>query len=123
MDRRKFVKGTGILGGLLGGVFAGNEVIERIHTKETLIRETIAAPVPVAPSNMQPVASTPTLSLMGNSEEPKPEQPKYEIGYSFIEQPKYDRKVDLGVGKDNRLWIKVDNQWRRLSIDDSEREV
>jgi hypothetical protein len=29
----------------------------------------------------------------------------------------YNNKVEMSVGKDNRLWIKVDEEWKRVAIE------
>ena len=40
-------------------------------------------------------------------------------GFYFVPQPTPSEmnKVELSVGKDNRLWTKVDGQWKRLAIE------
>lgn len=113
MNRRKFIRGTGLLGGFLGGVLAGREVIERIHTKETIVKELIPAPVDATNADMEPVGNT-ILTLQGNSK--PPEIPKTS-GIQFFSPPKYDLQVGMAVGRDKRLWIKVDDEWRRVSLD------
>ena len=121
MDRRKFIRGTGLLGGLLGGVLAGKEVIERIHTKETIVKEMIPAPVDVSSSDMEPVGNT-ILTLQGNSKPPEP--PKEISGYTFAPiNPQYDLQVGMAVGRDKRLWLKIDNEWRRVSLDPSDHDA
>lgn len=118
MNRRKFIRGTGLLGGLLGGVLAGKEVIERIHTKETIVREMLPAPVDAADVDMEPIGNT-ILTLQGYSK--PPEVPKTP-GVFFSSQPKYDLHVGMAVGRDKRLWIKVDDEWRRVSLDPNSNE-
>lgn len=115
MNRRKFIQGTGLLGGLLGGVLAGKEVIERIHTKETIVEKMLPAPVDIASANMEPIGTT-TLTLQGYSKLPDP--PKETNGFTFAPiNPQYDLQVGIAVGRDKRLWLKVDNEWRRVSLD------
>ena len=40
-------------------------------------------------------------------------------GFYFVTPPAPSEmnKVELSVGKDNRLWTKVDGQWKRLAIE------
>jgi hypothetical protein len=121
MNRRKFIRGTGILGGLLGGVLAGKEVIERIHTKETIVREMLPAPVNVADADMGPIGNT-QLLLQGSSKPPEVPMNTSSGMYFISSQPKYDLQVGLAVGRDKRLWIKVDNEWRRVSLDPNSNE-
>lgn len=102
-DRRKFLRGVGILGAFMGGV-ATPVIVQQIEKK--------SEPVDSA---LSPEGNT-TLVLQGN---PKPvESIPTSGGYTFtpINQG-YQNKVEMSVGKDNRLWIKVDNQWRRVAID------
>ena len=120
MNRRKFIRGTGLLGGLLGGVLAGKEVIERIHTKETIVKEMLPAPVDVADVDMQPIGTT-LLTLQGHSKLPEP--PKDTNGFVFAPiNPQYDLQVGLSVGRDKRLWLKIDNEWRRVALDPNSNE-
>lgn len=115
MERRKFIRGAGLVGGLLGGVLAGREVIERIHTKETIVKQILPPVQDVASSKDQPVGNV-HLTLQGSSKLDK--EPISAEGTLFINYPKvYDRKVDLAVGVDNRLWMRVDNVWHRVSVD------
>lgn len=120
MDRRKFIRGTGLLGGLLGGVLAGKEVIERIHTKETIVKEMIPVELDFAPKDMEPVGTT-ILVLQGHSKRPEP--PKETHGFVFAPNPQYDLQVGLSVGRDKRLWLKIDNEWRRVSLDPTENDA
>ena len=120
MNRRKFIRGTGLLGGLLGGVLAGKEVIERIHTKETIVKEMIPAPVDIASADMGPLGNT-ILTLQGNSKPPEP--PKETHGFVFASNPQYDLQVGMAVGRDKRLWLKIDNEWRRVSLDPTDNDA
>jgi hypothetical protein len=102
-DRRKFLKGAGILGAFMGGV-ATPVIVQQIEKKSEPVDSALA-----------PEGNT-TMMLQGN---PKPvENITMSNGYSFtpINQD-YQNKVEMSVGKDNRLWIKVDDQWRRVAID------
>lgn len=120
MNRRKFIRGSGILGGLLGGVLAGREVIERIHTKETIVKEIMPEPVDVADVDMQPISNT-IFTLKGNSKPPEP--PKTTTGLYFSDiNPKYDLEVGMAVGRDKRLWLKIDGEWRRIALDPNNNE-
>ena len=120
MNRRKFIRGTGLLGGLLGGVLAGKEVIERIHTKETIVEKILPAPVDIASADMEPTGTT-MLTLHGNSKPPEP--PKDTNGFVFAPiNPQYDLQVGLSVGRDKRLWLKIDNEWRRVALDPNSNE-
>ena len=118
MQRRKFIKGAGLVSGILGGVFAGKTIVEKhyIQTKEVApIKEDI---VHLAPD----VKGMSYLSLHANYSPEKQSSPSFSpaLGeYSFtMTNPTPTHKVDLAVGKDNRLWIRYEgNEWKRLAID------
>ena len=114
MERRKFIRGAGIVSGLLGGVFAGKVVVEKIHTKE-IIREVLPEVEKVDISHLAPENPT-TIVLHGN---PKPKtysnQDSNGIGgFMYTNTNDYQNKVELSVGKDNSLWLKVDGDWKRV---------
>lgn len=121
MNRRKFIRGTGLLGGLLGGVLAGKEVIERIHTKETIVKEMIPAPVDIASADMGPVGNS-VLTLQGNSNPPEPPKESHGFVFAPINQ-QYDLQLGMSVGRDKRLWLKIDNEWRRVALDPTENDA
>lgn len=113
MDRRKFVRGAGLITGVLGGILAGKEVVERIHTRE-VIRE-VSKPVEDI-SHLKPPKSINSLTLMGayGEEEEKPVESPFVL--SNVNR-KVTHKVDMTVGLDNRLWIKVGDDWKRVVVE------
>jgi len=121
MDRRKFIRGGGAVGGLFAGLLAGKAVVERIHTKEIIVEKMLPAPVDVAEQAMEPVGIT-MLTLTGNSK--PPEAPKDTNGYTFAPiNPQHDLQVGMAVGRDKRLWIKVDQEWKRVALDPLDTDV
>jgi hypothetical protein len=54
--------------------------------------------------------------LQGN---PKKKEPSALEGspYSVFSNVEYENKVEMSVGKDNRLWVKVNDEWKRVSIE------
>jgi|LakMenEpi03Aug12_release.lakeMendotaPanAssembly.Ray.scaffolds.fasta_scaffold2392255_1 hypothetical protein len=114
MERRKFIRGAGILSGFLGGVFAGKVVVEKIHTKE-VIREVLPPVEEVDITHLAPESPT-SLVLHGN---PKPKtysnQDSNGIGgFIYNGTSDYQNKVELSVGKDNSLWIRSGDAWKRV---------
>jgi hypothetical protein len=107
--RRKMITGTGLAGAFVAGFFAPKVVVE---VKEKL-RETRVEDI----RHLAPQSST-TLTLQGN---PKPVVPSPYNGNGFYvsSNPEYQNKVEMSVGKDNRLWLKIDGEWRRVAIDPS----
>lgn len=106
-ERRKFMKGFGLLGAVLAGAATTKVVIEHAEKKE---QEDISH---LAPGNSN------TLVLLGQPVEKEPVQFQGQ-GSSFYIQPmnhEYKNKVAMAVGKDDRLWIKVGEEWKRVSIE------
>lgn len=113
MDRRKFVRGAGLATGVLGGFFAGKEVVERIHTKEIIME--VSKPVEDI-SHLKPPESINYLSLQGayGKDEEKPSDNPFMITNT---NTKVTHRVDMTVGLDNRLWIKVNGEWKRVVVE------
>lgn len=106
-ERRKFMKGFGLLGAVLAGAATTKVVIEHVEKKEKE-KEDISH---LAPENNN------TLVLQG---QPVEKEPVQVMGTSFYIQPMnhgYKNKVAMAVGKDDRLWIKVGEEWKRVSIE------
>lgn len=116
MDRRKFVRGAGVITGLLGGVLAGKEVVERIHTRE-VIRE-VSKPVEDI-SHLKPPQTRQIITLRGDysNEEKKPVDGFNGLFDMSLSPPKTTHKVDMTVGLDNRLWIGVNGEWKRVVVE------
>jgi hypothetical protein len=109
-ERRKFMKGFGLLGAVLAGAATTKVVVEHVEKKEKeKEKENI--------SHLAPDAKT-TLVLQGNQVEKEPVP--VAGSSSFYIQPlnhEYKNKVSMAVGKDDRLWIKVGEEWKRVSIE------
>jgi len=107
-ERRKFMKGFGLLGAVLAGAATTKVVVEHVEKKEKE-KEDI--------SHLAPDAKT-TLVLQGNQVEKEPipvaGSSSFYIRNSTAE---YKNKVSMAVGKDDRLWIKVGEEWKRVSIE------
>lgn len=113
MERRKFLRGAGILGSVLGGVAAGKMVVEKHY------HETKYIPAPEQPkeeiSHLAPESPT-TLVLQGGIK--KQESSSAGNGFQFTPyNVEYQNRVEMSVGKDNRLWIKAGEEWKRVVIE------
>ena len=112
--RRRFLRGAGIFGTIVGGVATGKMIVEKHY------QETKYIPAPEQPkqdiSHLAPETPT-TLMLQGN---PKKREPSTLEGNGFLishSNVEYQNKVEMSVGKDNRLWVKVNDEWKRVSIE------
>jgi len=108
VNRRKFLMGTGLYGAFVAGLVAP-VVVERLKEVET----PKAQPEDIshlAPENNQHQH----LVLMGNL---KPVETTQPTGNGFCIMPtnrEYQNQVGLSVGKDDMLWIKVGDKWKRV---------
>lgn len=104
-ERRGFLKGFGLFGAVIAGAATTKVVVEHVEKKK---QEDISH---LAPENNN------TFVLQGQLVAKEPVQFQ---GSSFYIQPmnhEYKNKVAMAVGKDNRLWIKVGEEWKRVSIE------
>lgn len=107
--RRKLLSGAGLIGGLAAGIGAAKFTVEVVEKKKEV--EDI--------SHLAPEPNT-TLTLAGdnrNAEQKAAEAPKSYGNFVIHPNPQITNQVSLAVGKDDRLWIKVGESWKRVSID------
>ena len=127
MERRKFLRNGGLLGAILGG--AGTAAVMAQPTVPA-----VALPPVVEPkediSHLAPPSGATTLQINGSypTEEEKSRE-VMRIGsdgsvgigtssqYQFYGTPKQTHSVAMTVGKDNRLWMKVDDTWHRVALE------
>jgi len=116
LKRRSFIKGFG-----LGGVIAGSAAVG--FTAAKAVSNTVSQPAPavVYPqlediSHLAPRDTGMDLTLARDNSEPEP--PKVTPGsFSFMPvNTKTTHQVSMSVGKDNRLWLKVDGKWMRVMV-------
>ena len=144
-ERRRFIKGFGLLGLALSGAAAARETISNtgvigVGTGTNNVPAVIDPPVVEDIAHLAPLGKI-TLQLTADNTPPPPPPPpvesikihKNEDG-SWITTPtvgssysypsilnngckETDNKVTMSVGKDNRLWIKIGDTWRRVALD------
>lgn len=126
-DRRRFVRNFGLLGAVFAGMGSAEAARRGLESCNNSIG-VVSNDSPVDISHLQPAGRT-TLSLLADNEPPKPisyAQTGYTItlgqgsqSYVVTTAPKLEEqnKVNLSVGKDNRLWIEVDGKWRRVALE------
>lgn len=135
--RRGFLKGFGLFGAAAGGFLAAQNSFANTPPPTPIgsspISERDSGPVEDI-THLAPLGKT-TLQLTADNippPPPPPPQPAPVGGYTFdgyatigssypsILSDGYketDNKVTLSVGKDNRLWIKVGDTWRRVALE------
>jgi hypothetical protein len=135
--RRGFLKGFGLFSAAAGGFLATQTSFANTPSPTPIGSSTgnehIVGPVEDI-AHLAPLGKT-TLQLTADNippPPPPPPQPAPVGGYFFdgymITGSSYpsilsdgyketDNKVTLSVGKDNRLWIKVGDTWRRVALE------
>lgn len=106
-SRRKFFKGAGLLGAVVAGATTVKIAVEEIKKPSEDI------------SHLAPEPNT-TLMLTGDNRSPAEKQVNAippSNGFYVMSMPQVTNQVSLAVGKDDRLWIKVNEQWKRVSVD------
>ena len=102
-QRRNFLKGAGIIGAFAVGVASYRQVKEMANEHKDI-------------SHLAPPQGAPTIQFTGAyGEKPKPQR-----NGNFIfapMNPETTHKVAMTVGKDNRLWMKIGDEWHRVAIE------
>jgi hypothetical protein len=125
-QRRRFLKGFGLLGIALSGAAAAREAVSNtgvigVGTGTNNVPAVIDPPVVEDIAHLAPLGKT-TLQLTTDNTPPPPPPPGgFMIGSSYPSilsgYKETDNKVTLSVGKDDRLWIKVGDTWRRVALE------
>ena len=138
-ERRRFIKGFGLLGLALSGAAAARETVSNtgvigVGTGTNNVPAVIDPPVVEDIAHLAPLGRV-TLQLTADNTPPPPPPPPQSFtpgivtltgssygsySYPSILNSGYketDNKVTLSVGKDDRLWIKIGDTWRRVALD------
>ena len=127
--RRGFLKGFGLFGAAAGGFLAVHNSFANTPSPTPIgspaVTERDIGPVEDI-THLAPLGKT-TLQLTADNLPPPPPPPNVPGNFGVVGSSypsilsgsvkKTDNKVTLSVGKDNRLWIEVDGQWRRVALE------
>ena len=103
--RRNFLKGAGIIGAFAVGAASYRQVKEIGEANRDI-------------THLAPPKTAYTLQLTGSYDEPKaPASPYGPYGIQFHSNPRVTNSVTMAVGKDDRLWMKIGDEWKRVSIE------
>ena len=103
--RRNFLKGAGIIGAFAIGAASYRQVKEVAEANRDI-------------THLAPPKTAYTLQLTGSYDEPKvPASPYGLYGIQFHSNPRVTNSVAMAVGKDDRLWMKIGDEWKRVSIE------
>ena len=103
--RRNFLKGAGIIGAFALGAASYRQVKEIGEANRDI-------------THLAPPKNAYTLQITGSYDEPKaPASPYGPYGIQFHSNPRVTNSVAMSVGKDDRLWMKIGDEWKRVSIE------
>jgi len=124
--RRGFLKGFGLFGAAAGGFLAVQNSFANTPPP-TPIGSSPVSECDIGPvediAHLAPLGKTNVMIVADNIPQPPPAPIGVtSIGYVYADAfnagyKETDNKVTLSVGKDNRLWIKVNDQWRRVALE------
>lgn len=120
-ERRRFVKGIGFFAALLGGYSAAGAAANAAIMGTSNVPNHNIAPVsePVVEdiSHLAPPGSPPSLQITGAYGK-KPEPTNIDSNpYFIVTNPVVTHSVAMAVGLDNRLWLKVGEDWKRVALE------
>lgn len=119
--RRGFIKGVG----LFGALFAGGAGVRAATTEPVIEHNDVASAEssvtePVEDiSHLAPPDKAFTLQINGQYGEDNKPQPAYPGSNLYFQpmNPVVTHSVALAVGKDDRLWMRIGDEWRRVAIE------
>lgn len=132
-ERRRFVKGIGFFAAILGG----GSALSGANTPPILVSEPstvdslpvtngssnpVSEPIVEDISHLAPPENATTFQFTGvYGEKPEPVTVPGIGGSTYIlhpiSNPVITHQVAMSVGLDNRLWIKIGEEWKRVAIE------
>lgn len=124
-ERRRFVKGIGFFAALFAGASAVNTA-----TADSIVGDggvsdpnlaAASGPVVEDISHLAPPENATTIQITGAyGEKPKPQFMNNSFGDSYYINgytQETTHKTTMAVGLDNRLWLKVGEEWKRVALE------
>ena len=119
--RRGFIKGFGLLGAVVGGLSTARTANAVSMVGGTVHDNTPSSVANEDISHLAPPEQAPPISITGSYGEPVKPEREYKVGESVYFLNGYERtvtnQVHMAVGKDDRLWMKIGDQWKRVAIE------
>ena len=106
-QRRNFLRGAGIIGAFAVGAASYKQVREMANEHKDI-------------SHLAPPDKATTIQITGAyGEKPKAPEPTMGQNMFYINgwNEQVTHRVSMTVGKDNRLWMKIGDEWHRVAIE------
>jgi hypothetical protein len=118
-DRRNFIRGAGIIGAFVVGAASYKQVKEMATEHKDISHKEMATEHKDI-SHLAPPINAITIQFTGAYGE-KPKAPEPTMGqHTFYVNgwnEEVTHRVSMTVGKDNRLWMKIGDEWHRVAIE------
>lgn len=117
-NRRRFIKGVS----LFAAIAAGSSALKVANTVPQTVASNTVEPVIEDIGHLAPPKDSTTVMITGAyGKKPEPLTVPGVAGSTYIIQPYSNpvvtHQVAMTVGLDNRLWIKVGEEWKRVAIE------
>ena len=124
-ERRRFVKGIGFFAALFAGASAVGTATSNASVGDGGVSDSnlAAASEPVVEdiSHLAPPENATTIQITGAyGEKPKPIPVQTAYGEAYYINgfnQETTHKATMAVGLDNRLWLKVGEEWKRVALE------
>jgi hypothetical protein len=106
-QRRNFLRGAGIIGAFAVGAASYKQVKEMANEHKDI-------------SHLAPPDKAATIQITGAyGEKPKAPEPTMGQNMFYINgwNEEVTHRVSMTVGKDNRLWLKIGDEWHRVAVE------
>lgn len=124
-ERRRFVKGLGFFAAILGGGAAAGAAANNTSVGSSNIPNNNIAvtsdPVVEDITHLAPPENATTIQITGAyGKKPEPQFVNGLVGDSYYINgfnQETTHKATMAVGLDNRLWLKVGEEWKRVALE------
>jgi hypothetical protein len=112
MSRRTFLRGFGLVGVVVAGASSALDNNEPVK---------IPVPAPEIPkinfAHLAPENQVSSLMIVADNRTLEERNTGYSNGPYSLNSAQVTNQVSISVGKDNRLWLKIDDEWKRVALD------
>lgn len=118
--RRGFIRSLGLVGTIIGGATAARatDSIAMVGSTDT-VDSVVVDESPASIAELAPPTAAPMLQLTGAYGPPEEPAPVLESNQFYFAPTNrtVTHSVGMAVGKDNRLWIKIGDSWKRVVVE------
>ena len=114
MSRRTFLRGFGLVGVVVAGASSA------LANNEPVIIQ-VPVPTPETPktdfAHLAPEKNVNSLIILADNRTLEEQNTGYSNSMYSLNSVQMTNQVSISVGKDNRLLLKIDDEWKRIALD------